>query len=104
MKEAGLSAMHPSSNDLSAPTKSRREVARSTAPLICYAIENLPRKHGSETLYEELRTAVKDGKTTLVEKLEIPPCDARSWRVAAGNLFRIVCTSGPQVWNLELFL
>lgn len=76
-------------------------MARSTTPLICYAIENLPKKSGSETLYEELRTAVKDGKATLVEKLEIPPCDARSWKVAAGNLFRIVCTSGPQVADMN---
>ena len=78
-------------------SKSRKDIARSTKPIICYAVENLPPKSGSESLYKELRTAVKDGKATLVTKLEIPPCDARSWKVPAGCLFRIICTHGPQV-------
>lgn len=80
---------------------SRKDIARSTAPIICYAIENLPKKYGSDTLYKELRTAVKDGKATLVTKLEIPPCDARSWRVPAGCLFRIICSHGPQVADMN---
>jgi len=75
----------------------RRDIARSTAPIICYAVDNLPKKYGKETLYKELQTAVKDGKATMLTKLEIPPCDARSWRVPAGCLFRIICTHGPQV-------
>lgn len=81
--------------------KSRKEIVRSTAPVICYAVENLPKKCGSQALYKELQTAVKDGKTTLITKLEIPPCDARSWRVPAGCLFRIVCTHGPQVADMN---
>lgn len=86
--------------------KNRRELARSTKPIVCYAVENLPKKTGSPLLYEQLRTAVKDGRASLVERLEIPPCDAKSWKVPAGCLWRIVCTKGPQVadmncWSLE---
>lgn len=84
----------------STKTRSRKEITRSTKPILCYAVENLPKKHGSETLYKELQTAVKDGKATMVTKLEIPPCDARSWRVSAGCMFRIICTHGPQVCRL----
>jgi len=89
-------------------TESRKDITRSTAPIPCYAIENIPVKKGKdpEKLYEYLRTAVKDGNATLVQKLEIPACDAKSWKVPAGHLFRIVCTHGPQVadmncWNLH---
>ncbi len=81
---------------------SRKDISRSTAPITCYALEKLPKKSGSATLYRDLRTAVKDGKATLVTKLEIPPCDARSWRVPAGYLFRIICSHGPQVCWLAL--
>merc|ERR1719265_2280261 len=81
----------------------RRTIARSTPPTLCYAVDRLPKKSGSPTLYEELRTAVKLGKATLLEKLEIPPCDARSWKVPAGCLWRIVCTHGPQVADMNVW-
>ena len=80
------------------PKKSRRHISRNTKPLLCYAVENLPQKSGSEKLYDQiLRNAVREEKAELVEKLEIPPCDARSWKVKAGQLFRIICSHGPQV-------
>jgi uncharacterized protein YcgI (DUF1989 family) len=85
--------------------KDRRELARSTKPIVCYAVENLPKKSGPPSLYKDLGTAIHDGRASLIERLEIPPCDARSWKVPAGCLWRIVCTTGPQVadmncWNL----
>ena len=76
---------------------SRRDISRNTKPIVCYAVENLPDKKGGDALYEELRTVVQQGKATLVEELEIPAKDARSWNVPAGHLWRIICTKGPQV-------
>mmetsp|Transcript_11562 Transcript_11562/g.14451 ORF Transcript_11562/g.14451 Transcript_11562/m.14451 type:complete len:298 (+) Transcript_11562:242-1135(+) len=78
-----------------------RERARSTKPILCYNIESLPKKKGGEGLYNSLRTAVKDGKATLVEELEIPPCDAISWNVPAGHLWHIICSHGPQVADMN---
>ena len=80
---------------------SRKEVARQTKPIVCYAVENLPPKKGGEKLYSALRTAVADGKATLVRTLQIPPRDARTWDVPAGHLWRIVCTTGPQVADMN---
>jgi uncharacterized protein YcgI (DUF1989 family) len=85
---------------------SRKEITRRTKPITCYAVEKLPPKLGGEELYTSLRTAVSDGKATLTNKLEIPPRDAKSWKVKSGQLWRIVCTHGPQVadmncWNVH---
>jgi uncharacterized protein YcgI (DUF1989 family) len=79
----------------------RRALARGTKPLICYAVEQLPPKKGGDALYAALRTAVADGKATLTESLTIPAKDARSWKVPAGWMWRIVCTEGPQVADMN---
>lgn len=79
----------------------RRELARSTRPVPCYNVGALPPKRGGEALYRGLATAVDDGRARLVERLSIPPRDARSWRVPAGHLWRIVCTDGPQVADMN---
>ena len=79
----------------------RRALARSTKPLVCYAVEQLPAKKGGDALYEQLRTAVASGDAKLHEALTIPACDARSWRVPAGWMWRIVCTEGPQVADMN---
>lgn len=84
---------------------SRRDLARQTAPIPCYKVEQLPPKYGVG-VYEWLRTAVQLGHATLKETLEIPPREARSWKVPAGCLWRIVCHVGPQVadmncWSLD---
>jgi len=89
-----------------AATTDRRALARSTAPVPCYNVNQIPGKKGGEELYRQLRTAVVDGKATLTETLVIPARDARSWKVPAGHLWRIVCSHGPQVadmncWNLH---
>ena len=82
-------------------SEDRRQLARSTKPIPCYAVENLPAKKGGDKLYEKLGSAVADGRATLIEELEIPPRDARSWRVPAGCLWRITCTTGPQVADMN---
>ena len=79
----------------------RRALARATKPLVCYAVEGLPPKRGGTALYEALRTACTSGNATLRESLSIPACDARSWRVPAGWLWRIICTEGPQVADMN---
>lgn len=78
-------------------SEDRRQVARSTKPIPCYAVESLPPLKGGPALYEELRSAVATGRATLIEKLEILPRDARSWKVPARCLWRIICTTDLQV-------
>ena len=80
---------------------SRKEITRQTKPILCYNIDSIPPKKGGDELYSTLRTAVKDNIATLVTKLEIPAKDARSWRVPAGHLWRIVCVRGPQVADMN---
>eukprot|EP00965_Chrysotila_dentata_P211530 6186518-Pleurochrysis_carterae.AAC.1 len=81
--------------------EARRALTRSTPPIVCYAVENLPAKKGGEALYAALRGAVSRGDATLKEKLTIPAEDARSWRVPAGHLWRIICSEGPQVADMN---
>ncbi len=91
------------------PPKSskRRELARKTKPIPCYKVEQLPPKFGSTELYESiLPKAVETGDVELVESLTIPPKSAMSWKVPAGHMWRIICTEGPQVadmncWSLD---
>lgn len=85
-----------------APTTAadRRALARSTPPVPCYKIEQIPGKRGGEDLYAALNTAVADGRATLTEELVIPARDAIAWKVPAGHLWRIVCSHGPQVADM----
>ena len=46
---------------MAAVASARRALARSTKPLVCYAVEQLPAKKGGDALYEQLRTAVASG-------------------------------------------
>ena len=80
---------------------SRKELAKQTKPIICYAVENLPPLKGGTELYSSLRTVVADKRAALIETLEIPPRDARTWNVPAGHLWRIICTHGPQVADMN---
>lgn len=50
-------------------------------------------------LLERLAT----GKHELVSELTIPPRDGRAWVVKAGQLWRIVCTEGPQVADMNVW-
>ena len=85
----------------STTTTNRRELARQTKPIPCYKVEQLPSKYGGDEVYDFLRSAVADGHAVLRETLEIPPKDARSWKVPAGCLWRIICHAGPQVADMN---
>jgi hypothetical protein len=91
------------STSLSPPKNSkRRELARKTKPIPCYKVEQLPPKFGSNELYEKiLPNAVANGDAELVETLTIPARSATSWKVPAGHMWRIVCTDGPQVADMN---
>ena len=85
---------------------SGRALARAAEPVICYAVSQLPPKRGGEALYSALQTAVRDGRARRQQKLTIPAKSALSWTVPAGWLWRITCSEGPQVadmncWNLH---
>jgi len=99
-------AVTASQEAVSSNMTDRRQLARATKPIPCYAVNHLPPKEGGDELYEALSKAVADGKAKLIEELEIPPRDARTWVVKAGQLWRIICHRGPQVadmncWCLE---
>jgi uncharacterized protein len=84
----------------------RRTLTRTTKPIPCYAVEQIPAKKGGDALYASLATLVDTQQAKLVEELEIPPRDAKSWIVPQGHLFRIICSHGPQVadmncWSLD---
>lgn len=87
----------------SAAVEERRRLCRETKPMVCYHVDGLPAKWGGEELYRALRTCVADGNAVLRESLTIPPRDARSWRVPAGWIWRIVCTEGPQVADMNVW-
>mmetsp|Transcript_10042 Transcript_10042/g.20755 ORF Transcript_10042/g.20755 Transcript_10042/m.20755 type:complete len:343 (-) Transcript_10042:59-1087(-) len=84
-------------------TSDRRTLARSTPPMVCYNVGALPPKHGGDALYAALGTAVSTGQATLQQQLEIPARSALSWKVPAGHLWRIVCTHGPQVADMNVW-
>ena len=69
---------------------------RAIRPVICYPVETLPRPDLSAY------RAVRDD-LTLVETVIVPARDAATWSVPAGHFFRILCSDGPQVGDLNLF-
>ena len=79
----------------------RRQLARSTKPIPCYAVDQIPPKRGHPDLYPSLAQAVLNQKANLVSRTVIPARDARSIHVQAGQLFRIVCSHGPQVADMN---
>jgi uncharacterized protein YcgI (DUF1989 family) len=69
---------------------------RAVPPVICYPTEALPQP--DLVLY---RAALAGAVVT--ERVTAPPRDACAFRVPAGAFFRIVCTEGPQVGDLNLW-
>jgi len=65
-------------------------------PLVCYPVETLPRP--DLAAYRALRDDLE-----LIETVIVPPRAAVTWEVPAGHFFRIVCSEGPQVGDLNLF-
>ena len=72
------------------------ETRKGVKPVICYPVDTLPEP--DMTLYSAARQ-----KTKLMEEVVVPPRDAATFRVAAGNFFRIVSIQGPQVGDLNLW-
>ncbi|EPX85530.1 urea carboxylase-associated family protein [Salipiger mucosus] len=69
---------------------------RAAPPVVCYPIETLPQP--DLALYGSALEAAE-----LVESVTVPPREAASFRVAAGQFFRIVSVEGPQVGDLNLW-
>ena len=65
-------------------------------PVVCYPVESLPRPN--LTAYRALRQDLE-----LIETVIVPPREAVTWTVRAGQFCRIVCREGPQVGDLNLF-
>lgn len=72
------------------------DARRRVRPVICYPIDTLPPP--DMALYTAARATLRKTQTIVV-----PPRDARCFRVAAGQFFRIVCMDGPQVGDLNLW-
>jgi uncharacterized protein len=71
--------------------------ARRAAPaVVVYDVDRLPPV--DLAFYARARAGA-----TKVSEVLVPPRDGRTFRVAAGHLFRIVCVDGPQVGDLNLW-
>lgn len=76
------------------PAPPDAEARRAARPVVCYPPEALP----PPVDLGPLRAAMQRVETRIV-----PPRDAACLRVAAGEVFRIVSTEGPQVGDLNLW-
>jgi uncharacterized protein YcgI (DUF1989 family) len=72
------------------------DARRAVAPVICYPVETLPRPD-LDAMQAARAGAAKTGAVL------VPPREARCFRVPAGHFFRIACTEGPQVGDLNLW-
>lgn len=77
-----------------APTDAAARLA--ITPVICYPVEGLPAL--DLAAYQSARSGW--AKTT---EILVPPRDARSFHVPAGQFFRITSVGGPQVGDLNLW-
>ncbi|SFP36546.1 urea carboxylase-associated family protein [Tranquillimonas alkanivorans] len=77
-----------------APTDA--EDRRAVPPVICYPTETLPKP--DLALYQAAR-----GEAKPIHAVDVPPRDARCFHVEAGQFFRISCTEGSQVGDLNLW-
>ena len=78
------------------PAPADADARRAVAPVICYPVDALPRPDLGAM------RAARAGATGTGAVL-VPPREARSFRVPAGHFFRITCTEGPQVGDLNLW-
>ena len=71
-------------------------VSRAIKPIVCYPNHSLPAF--DKEFYDNARQNM-----IKIEELIIPPRDAKAFKVAAGNFFRITSIEGPQVGDLNLW-
>jgi uncharacterized protein len=69
---------------------------RAVEPVICYPVDTLPQ--ADPAVYAAARETMEG-----VHQVIVPPREARTFRVTAGNIFRIVSIDGPQVGDLNLW-
>jgi len=69
---------------------------RAVQPVICYPVDTLPMPNMA--LYSAAREAMK-----ITSEVIVPPREAGTFRVSAGNFFRIISVDGPQVGDLNLW-
>ena len=78
------------------PDPADAEARRAVAPVICYPVETLPAP--DLALYAKALAAAE-----VVDKVVAAPREACAFHVPAGGFFRIRCTEGPQVGDLNLW-
>jgi len=78
------------------PPPSDAEARRTARPVIVYPIGTLPRPDMGA--YTKARETLEK-----IEEVLVSPRNATTFRVAAGNFFRIICVDGPQVGDLNLW-
>ena len=78
------------------PAPADAEARRAVVPVICYPVETLPAP--DLALYAKALAAAE-----VVDKVVAAPREACAFRVPAGGFFRIRCTEGPQVGDLNLW-
>jgi uncharacterized protein YcgI (DUF1989 family) len=78
------------------PTPIDAAQRQAVKPVLCYPTGQLPRANIGA--YRAIRGGMKHLKTVVV-----PARDAATFSVPAGSFFRIVCTEGAQVGDLNLF-
>ncbi len=69
---------------------------RGATPVVTYAVEKLPPFDAA--FYDAARAGL-----TKVSELMVPPREARTFSVPAGQFFRIISVEGPQVGDLNLW-
>lgn len=72
------------------------EALKAIKPVICYPVDSFP-PHDS-TVYADARASLK-----LIDSVIVAPREAETFKVQAGQFFRIYCPEGPQVGDLNLW-
>ena len=72
------------------------DARKSVKPVICYPVDTLPLPD------MDLYTAARE-KMEKIDEIIVLPRDANTFKVAAGQFFRIVSIEGPQVGDLNLW-
>ncbi len=72
------------------------DARRAAPPVICYPVHDLP-------LEDVANLPLEPDDLTKRSEVLVPPREARTFHVAAGQMFRITSVEGPQVGDLNLW-